>query len=186
MQRCEWIQGKPEFYTRYHDEIWGRPCHNDQELFEWLILETFSTGLSWQIALSKKESFQKAFDNFNLELVAAYTDEKIAILMADASIIRHRGKINATIQNAQAFLDVQKEFGSFDTYIWSFTKGQTIHRKEADRKVKSNLSDAITKDLKKRNFRWVGSITIYSYLQAIGIINDHDATCFCFDEIKSN
>ncbi len=186
MQRCDWITGKPDFYIDYHDKQWGRPCHDETDLFEWLILETFSTGLSWQIVLSKKESFQKAFDNFDAELVATYTEEKIDTLMSDASIIRHRGKIKAAIQNAQAFLDVQKEFGSFDAYIWSFTNGQTIHRKENERKTKSDLSDEITKDLKKRNFRWVGSVTIYSYLQAIGIINDHDATCFCSDEIIVN
>lgn len=183
MQRCEWMIGKPDFYVSYHDKIWGRPCHQEQELFEWLILEMFSTGLSWQIVLSKKGNFEEAFDHFNPRIVSQYDEEKIEALLNNASIIRHRRKIEAAIQNAKAFLSVQEEFGSFDSYIWSFTDGQTIHRDGETRKTRSKLSDELTKDLKRRNFRWVGSVTIYSYLQAIGIINDHDSRCFCHQSI---
>lgn len=177
MKRCEWVEGKPEFYLDYHDSVWGKVCHDDQDLFKWLVLETFSTGLSWQIILSKKASFEAAFDSFDVLTVSEYQEEKIAELMANSAIVRHRGKIEASIQNAKAFLAVQKEFGQFDTYIWSFTDRKTLVRQSAERLTKSDLSDKVTADLKKRGFKWVGSVTIYSYLQAIGIINDHDLDC---------
>ena len=177
MKRCEWVEGKPEFYLDYHDSIWGQACHDDQDLFKWLVLETFSTGLSWQIILSKKAAFEEAFDLFDVLTVSEYQEEKIAELMANSAIVRHRGKIEASIQNAKAFLAIQEEFGQFDTYIWSFTDQKTLMRQSTERLTQSDLSDNITADLKKRGFKWVGSVTIYSYLQAIGIINDHDPNC---------
>lgn len=177
MKRCEWVEGKPEFYLDYHDRVWGKACHDDQDLFKWLVLETFSTGLSWQIILSKKAAFEEAFDSFDVLTVSEYQEEKIAELMANSAIVRHRGKIEASIQNAKAFLAIQEEFGQFDTYIWSFTDQKIRIRQSTERLTQSDLSDNITADLKKRGFKWVGSVTIYSYLQAIGVINDHDLDC---------
>lgn len=177
VQRCDWIQGKPDYYIAYHDKVWGVPEHDDQKLFQWLILESFHVGLSWQLVLSKKEAFMQAFDQFDYRKVAQYDEEKIEALTNNANIIRHRGKIKAAIANAQAFIDVQDEFTSFDDYIWGFVAGQTVVKATDEPIAKSDLSDEVTKDMKKRGFKFIGSVTIYSYLQAIGIVNDHDLQC---------
>lgn len=176
-QRCQWIAGKPDYYVAYHDTIWGKPTHDDRELFKWLILESFHVGLSWQLVLSKQANFEAAFDDFDYHKIAEYDDTKIEELANDPGIIRHRGKIKAAISNAQAILAVQAEFGSFDTYIWQFSDKQTLINQTDQRPTSSDLSDRVTKDMKKRGFKFIGSVTIYSYLQAIGIINDHDLAC---------
>lgn len=176
-KRCEWIAGKPDYYVEYHDHIWGVPEHEDQLLYQWLILESFHVGLSWQLVLSKKENFLNAFDHFDYQKVANYGEEDIERLANDAGIIRHKGKIKAAIANAEAFIKVQEEFGSFDHYIWGFVDGKQVLSLSNERPTQSALSDAVTKDMKKRGFKFIGSVTIYSYLQAIGIINDHDLDC---------
>lgn len=171
------MQGKPDYYVAYHDKHWGKPEHDDQQLFRWLVLESFHVGLSWQLILSKAAAFDVAFDQFDYHCIATYDSAKVEALMQDTGIVRHRGKINATITNAQAFVAVQQEFGSFDAYIWSFTNGETIVNQTDQFVTLSPLSDCITKDLKKRGFKFLGSVTVYSYLQAIGIINDHELSC---------
>lgn len=175
--RCEWTQGKPDFYVEYHDNVWGKPEYDDQELFKWLSLEIFHIGLSWQLVLSKYEAFMEAFNAFNPDIVSGYDEEKIDELMKNENIIRYRRKIEATINNAQRFKEVQKEFGRFSDYIWSFTDGEQIIRNADERQTDSPLSDQVTKDLKKRGFKFIGSVTTYSYLQAIGVVNDHDQAC---------
>ena len=175
--RCEWIQGKPDYYVKYHDEIWGKPEYDDQALFKWLSLEIFHIGLSWQLVLSKYDNFMEAFDDFDYEKVADYQEDKVEELMDNEKIIRYRRKIEATINNANCFTAVQKEFGTFSKYIWSFTKGKQVISQDDERLTDSPLSDRVTTDLKKRGFKFVGSVTIYSYLQAIGMINDHDLDC---------
>lgn len=177
MRRCQWVENKPDFYIDYHDRIWGRPEHNDLALFEWLVLESFHVGLSWQLILSKRENFQAAFDAFDYKKIAGYDEEKIESLLQDSGIVRHEGKIRATITNAQAFLTIQAEHGSFDHFIWSFTEGKTIINQTGQRQTSSPLSDQVTKRLKEYGFKFIGSVTIYSYLQAVGIINDHELEC---------
>lgn len=177
VKRCTWVEGKPDYYIRYHDSVWGTPEYNDQELFKWLSLELFHIGLSWQLVLSKYDNFMMAFDQFDYEKVAQYDEEKIAALLDNEGIIRHRKKIEATINNANRFVEVQKEVGSFSKYIWNFSDNQQILSESDDRPTSNNLSDLVTKDLKNRGFKFIGSVTIYSYLQAIGIINDHDLEC---------
>lgn len=177
IKRCRWIEGKPDYYIKYHDEIWGKPEYDDQELFKWLSLEIFHIGLSWQLVLSKYKHFMYAFDNFDYKEVAGYDDEKIDELMENENIIRYRKKIEATIHNAKQFMEIQDEFESFSNYIWSFTNGEQLVSDGDKQKTKSPLSDRVTKDLKKRGFKFIGSVTIYSYLQAIGVINDHDLNC---------
>ena len=175
--RCEWIQGKPDYYVKYHDEIWGKPEYNDQTLFKWLSLEIFHIGLSWQLVLSKYDHFMKAFDEFDYKKVANYEEDKVIELMDNEKIIRYHRKIEATINNAKRFMEVQEEFGTFSRYIWGFTDRQQVISNGREQHTKSPLSDQVTKDLKQRGFNFVGSVTIYSYLQAIGIINDHDEDC---------
>lgn len=175
--RCEWIKGKPDYYVAYHDNIWGKPKFNDQEIFKWLSLEIFHIGLSWQLVLSKYENFMRAFDQFNVQKVAAYDDNKIEELMKNEGIIRHRRKIEATINNAKRFLDIQEEFGSFSDYIWEFSNYEQKVKMFDEHLTRSKLSDQVTKALKERGFKFIGSVTIYSFLQAIGIINDHDLSC---------
>lgn len=177
IKRCKWVEGKPDYYVKYHDETWGKPEFDDQELFKWLSLELFHIGLSWQLVLSKYEDFMEAFDDFNIEKVAAYDEENIEELMGNDRIIRYRKKIEATIHNARQVIKIQEEFGSFSAYIWSFTNDQPIVRQNNEQLTKSDLSDRITADLKQKGFKFIGSVTIYSYLQAIGIINDHDLDC---------
>ena len=175
---CSWVNLNNETYIKYHDEEWGRPLHDDQKLYELLILESFQAGLSWECVLNKRENFRKAFDDFDIDKVAAYDEGKQAQLKENPGIIRNRLKIKAAVKNSQVFKEIQKEFGSFDAYIWSFTDGKTIDEPFTMRTT-SPLSDAVSKDLKKRGMTFVGSTIIYSYLQAMGVINGHAADCWC-------
>lgn len=175
-KRCSWA-GPDEIYIRYHDEEWGVPTHDDQELFEMLVLESFQAGLSWITILKKRDNFHNAFDGFDVETVASYDDAKVEELRQDAGIIRHKGKITSAINNAQIFIEIQKEFGSFNNYIWSFTDGKII---KAEYKTESELSKSISKDLKKRGMKFVGPTIVYSYLESIGVIDNHEKDCFKF------
>lgn len=175
-KRCSWCNLNNARYVRYHDEEWGVPLHDDQKLYELLILETFQAGLSWECVLNKRESFRIAFDRFEIDRVLAYDEIKKQELMNDPTIIRNRLKINATVKNSIVFQAIQKEFGSFDRYIWSFTDDQVIQEPFTERTT-SPLSDAISKDLKRRGMTFVGSTIIYSFLQAIGVINGHARDC---------
>ena len=174
--RCSWVSDD-EVYVRYHDEEWGVPTHDDRELFEMLVLESFQAGLSWITILKKRENFKKAFDNFDVDKVAGYGDEKIEELRNNAGIIRHKGKISAAVNNAKVFKEIQNEFGSFNSYIWGFTDNQTI---KAEFLTESDLSKSISKDLKKRGMKFVGPTIIYSYLESIGIIDNHEKDCYKF------
>ncbi|MBQ8016977.1 MAG: DNA-3-methyladenine glycosylase I [Methanobrevibacter sp.] len=173
-KRCSWA-GPEEIYIRYHDEEWGNPTHDDRELFEMLILESFQAGLSWITILKKRENFKKAFDDFDVEKVASYDDAKVEELRLNEGIIRHKGKIASAINNAQVFIEIQEEFGSFDKYIWGFTDGEII---KAEYLTESELSKEISKDLKKRGMKFVGPTIIYSYLESIGVIDNHQEDCF--------
>ena len=182
--RCEWVGVNHAEYIAYHDTEWGVPVHDDRQLFEFLILEGAQAGLSWLTILKKRENYRKAFDNFEVQKVARYNDKKIAALLADAGIVRNRLKMAAAVQNAQAFLAVQKEFGSFDVYIWSFVNGQPIKnawKMLKDVPSKTAESDAMSKDLVKRGFKFVGSTICYAFMQAVGMVNDHTVECFCHD-----
>lgn len=178
MKRCFWVDEKSEIYTKYHDEEWGIPKHDDHELFELLILESFQAGLSWITILKKRENFRKAFDNFDIRKVADYNNEKIAELLSNTGIIRSKNKILSAINNAKIFMQIQKDFGSFANYIWSFTDNKVLKNTTGKIITSSSLSNEISKDLKKRGMKYVGTVIIYSYLQAIGIIDDHDQNCF--------
>lgn len=178
MKRCFWVDEKSEIYKKYHDEEWGVPKYDDKELFELLILESFQAGLSWITILKKREAFRLAFDNFDVYKVANYKESKINELLNNEKIIRSKGKINAAINNAKIFINIQKEFGSFSNYIWNFTDKKIIKNTTGEIITQSPLSDKISQDLKKRGMKYVGSVIIYSYLQAIGVIDDHDKTCF--------
>ena len=175
-KRCSWVS-EEEVYIRYHDNEWGVPTHDDRELFEMLVLESFQAGLSWITILKKRENFKKAFDDFDVEKVAGYGEDKINELRENKEIIRHKGKITSAITNAKVFIEIQEEFGSFDEYIWSFTDGNII---KAEYLTESDLSKAISKDLKKRGMKFVGPTIIYSYLESIGIIDNHEKECFKF------
>jgi len=172
--RCTWA-GNDEVYIRYHDEEWGVPTHDDRELFEMLVLESFQAGLSWITILKKRENFKRAFDDFDVRKVADYDEAKVEELRMNEGIIRHKGKINAAINNAQVFIEIQDEFGSFDEYIWGFTDGEII---KAEFLTESELSRHISKDLKKRGMKFVGPTIIYSYLESIGVIDNHQECCF--------
>ena len=178
MKRCFWVDEKSEIYVKYHDEEWGVPNHNDRDLFELLILEGFQAGLSWITVLKKREAFRKAFDNFDVKKVSEYDEEKINALLENKDIIRSRGKITAAINNAKIFIEIQKEFGSFSNYIWGFTDNKVIKNTTGEIPVKTELSDMVSKDLKKRGTKYTGTVIIYSYLQAIGIVDDHDINCY--------
>ncbi len=172
--RCRWCNLNNPLYVDYHDREWGVPLHDDRQLFEMLILEGFQAGLSWECILNKRETFRKAFDNFDCSKVAGYDEAKLESLRSDKGIVRNRLKIAAAVINARVFLNIQKEFGSFDRYIWGFTDGKTIY--ELD-KASSPLSDSISEDLKRRGMKFVGTTIIYAYLQAVGIINSHEPEC---------
>lgn len=176
LTRCKWANPKNPVYLAYHDEEWGQPCHDEQKLYEMLILETFQAGLSWECVLNKRQAFQKAYDGFDVNKVAAYDEQKQAQLLDNKELIRNRLKIKASITNSAVFLQLQKEYGSFDNFIWSFTAGETLFI-PYNKETTSALSDTISKFLKKRGMKFVGSTTIYSYLQAIGIINGHGEEC---------
>lgn len=176
--RCHWVDEKSELYTKYHDEEWGVPKHDDRELFELLVLESFQAGLSWLTVLKKREAFRKAFDNFDVVKVSQYDEGKINSLTENSAIIRSLAKIKAAVNNAQVFLKIQKEWGSFDSYIWHFTDGKIIKNQDDNIPAKTALSDTIAADLQQRGMKFVGSVIIYSYLQAIGVVNDHERACF--------
>jgi len=180
-ERCGWVNEDP-LYIRYHDEEWGVPVHDDRHLFEMLILEGAQAGLSWYTVLKKREHYRKAFDNFDVRKVAAYDEAKETELLQNAGIIRNRLKIRAATTNAQAFIRLQEQFGSFDRYLWSFVDGKPVRnnwRSMKDVPASTPLSDKISKDLKKRGFTFVGTTIIYAYMQAVGLVNDHIATCMC-------
>lgn len=181
-KRCSWCNLKNEAYVKYHDEEWGRPLYDDRKLYELLILECFQAGLSWECVLNKRENFRAAFDHFDIDKVIAYDERKQQALMNDPGIIRNCLKINAAVKNSVVFKAIQKEYGSFSDYIWSFTDGKIV-REEFTVRTTSPLSDKISRDLKKRGMTFVGSTIIYSFLQAIGVINGHSADCtYCLTE----
>jgi DNA-3-methyladenine glycosylase I len=180
--RCRWADPASELYLAYHDQEWGRPEHDDQKLFEMLILEGFQAGLSWITVLKKREAFRKAFDGFDPAVVSGYGPEKLEDLMADPGIVRNRRKIEAAVTNAAAFLEIQKEFGSFDRYLWGFTQGKVILNTDDQVRASSELSDRISADLKRRGMKFVGTVIIYSFLQAVGVVNDHETGCWCYPQ----
>jgi len=185
LQRCPWPNGKA-LDTHYHDTEWGVPLHDDQKLFEFIILDGFQAGLSWSTILNKRENFRKAFGNFDAMKVAKYDEDKVQSLLQDAGIIRNKLKIRAAISNANCFLEIQKEFGTFDKYIWQFTGGETIQNswEETSQIPVSTLeSDAMSKDLKKRGFKFVGTTICYAFMQAAGMVNDHLVSCFRYKEV---
>ena len=177
--RCAWCE-KDDLYRNYHDNEWGKPVYDDETIFEFLILETFQTGLSWYTVLAKRENFRKAFDNFDLMKIANYSEDKMDALAEDTGIIRNKLKIKATVTNAQAFIKVQEEFGSFSKYIWGFVDGKPIDNQPktlSEVKATTPISDALSKDLKKRGFKFVGSTVMYAHMQATGMVNDHVVDC---------
>lgn len=183
--RCGWCKGD-ELYEAYHDLEWGVPVKNDEKLFEFLILETFQAGLSWITVLRKRENFRTAFDQFDYKKIAKYREVKIQELLQNEGIIRNKLKVRATVSNAEAFMKIQKEFGSFSAYIWAFVDDQPIknHVKYyKDAPGNTELSDKISKDLKKRGFKFVGSTVIYAHMQATGMVNDHELNCFRYNEV---
>ncbi|RIV70697.1 DNA-3-methyladenine glycosylase I [Flagellimonas aequoris] len=183
--RCGWCLGDP-LYEAYHDTEWGVPVKDDETLFEFLILETFQAGLSWITVLRKRENFREAFDYFDYKKIAGYDQDKVDELLQNPGIIRNKLKVHATISNAQAFMEVQREFGSFSQYIWGFVDHEPIRNTLANYKhapATTPLSDAISKDLKKRGFKFVGSTVIYAHMQATGMVNDHEVNCFRYLEV---
>lgn len=184
-KRCTWTKNN-EYNIEYHDNEWGVPLHDDKKLFEFLLLDAFQAGLSWLTILKKRENFRKAFDNFNYMMIAKYTEKKENELMRNKGIIRNRLKIKAAITNAQNFIKIQEEFGSFDKYIWQFTNYQTIKNKWKTLKeipTSTPESDAMSKDLKKRGFKFVGTTICYAFMQAAGMVNDHETICFRYNEV---
>lgn len=184
--RCLWPASDP-LMIQYHDEEWGMPVHDDAKHFEFIVLDTFQAGLSWKTILYKRENFRKAFDKFNYKKIAKYNEEKVQQLLQDAGIIRNQLKIRATITNAQAFMAIQKEFGSFDSYIWQFVNNKTIVNKHQEHKniqATSSESDAMSKDMYKRGFKFVGSTILYAYMQAAGMVNDHLVDCYRYKKCK--
>ncbi|WP_243473719.1 DNA-3-methyladenine glycosylase I [Winogradskyella sp. MH6] len=183
--RCGWCVGDP-LYEAYHDQEWGVPVYDDDTLFEFLILETFQAGLSWITVLRKRENFREAFDNFDYQKIAKYKQAKIETLLKNEGIIRNKLKVNATVTNAQAFMKIQDEFGSFSKYIWDFVDGKPIKNSIQNYKEapgNTELSDQISKDLKKRGFKFVGTTVIYAHMQATGMVNDHEVSCFRYNEV---
>lgn len=177
-KRCSWAEGVEEIYVTYHDEEWGVPVYDDRKLFEMLILEGFQAGLSWITILKKRENFRKAFDNFDVVKVANYQDDKLEELRRNEGIIRNRLKIKGAVRNAQVFIEIQNEFGSFSEYLWNYTNHEIKYIKDQEMPITTPLSDAISKDLKKRGMTFVGSVIMYSFLQAVGVVNDHSKTCY--------
>ncbi|RMA66330.1 DNA-3-methyladenine glycosylase I [Ulvibacter antarcticus] len=184
-ERCGWCGNDP-LYMAYHDNEWGVPVYDDRTLFEFLILETFQAGLSWITILRKRENFRKAFDQFDYKKIAMYGDKKIASLLEDAGIVRNKLKVNAAVSNAIAFMKVQEEFGSFSKYIWGFVDHKPIKNKLASLKnapANTPLSDKLSKDLKKRGFKFVGTTVVYAHMQATGMVNDHVVSCFRYNKV---
>ncbi|MCK5129683.1 MAG: DNA-3-methyladenine glycosylase I [Clostridiales bacterium] len=176
--RCTWAQNGIDIYKRYHDMEWGTPCYDEHTLIEMLILESFHAGLSWLIVLKKREDFRIAFDQFDMKKISQYDENKFNELMCNKKIIRNKLKIRATINNAQKILEIIKEWGSFTEYIWHFTDHEIIYNIDNQFKDKTALSDTIAKDMKKRGIKFLGSVTVYAYLQAVGIVNDHELKCY--------
>ena len=186
VNRCKWCLSSP-LYIKYHDTEWGVPVYDDAKIFEFLLLETFQAGLSWITILTKRENFRKAFNNFDYKKIANYSDKKLEKLRLDAGIIRNRLKIKAAKTNSIAFIEVQKEFGTFSKYLWNFGDGKIIQNNfTSTREIPANtpLSDKISKDLKKRGFKFVGSTIVYAHMQAMGMVNDHTTDCFRYKELK--
>jgi len=183
IKRCDWA--KTPLSIAYHDEEWGVPLHDDTRLFEFLILEGAQAGLSWETILRKRDNYRKAFNRFNPAKIAKYDEDKVAALLGDSGIIRNRLKINSAILNAKAFLEVKREFGSFDAYVWQFVNGKPIKRKRNQVITPTTaLSDAMSKDLAKRGFKFVGSTICYSFMQAVGLVNDHTPSCFRYHQVS--
>ena len=183
VSRCKWA--KTDLSIAYHDHEWGVPVHDDRTLFEFLILEGAQAGLSWETILRKRENYRRAFDNFDVKKVARYDGRRVARLLNDQTIIRNRLKIVSAIENAKSFLGIQKEFGSFDNYVWAFVNGKPKRRKRgAPLPVTTSDSDALSRDLKRRGFNFVGSTICYSFMQAVGLVNDHDGNCFRYREVE--
>ena len=184
--RCPWPKNDP-LMLDYHDTEWGVPLHDDRKLFEFIVLDAFQAGLSWSIILKKREGMRMAFDNFVPKKIAKYNEEKISQLLLNENIIRNKQKVLAMIENARQFLIIQKEFGSFDKYIWSFTNGKTIKNKcknLSELPASSDISDIMSKDLKKRGFKFVGTTICYAFMQAAGMVNDHLTNCFRYKKVK--
>jgi len=180
MTRCSWAKISP-LYQQYHDEEWGVPVHDDTTLFEFLILEGAQAGLSWETILKKRNGYKEAFDNFDAKKISTYSESKITELLQNPNIVRNKLKVNSAVLNANLFLDIQNEFESFDQYIWQFTNGKTIKNsfeKISDLPVNTTESDAMSKDLKKRGFKFVGTTLCYAFMQAVGMVNDHETSCF--------
>ena len=183
--KCGWCVGD-NLYEAYHDNEWGVPVYDDHQLFEFLILETFQAGLSWITILRKRENFREAFDFFDYKKIANYNEDKKQELLQNAGIIRNKLKVKSAITNAQAFMEIQKEFGSFSKYVWAFVDNKTIKNKVKiykDSPANTPLSDALSKDLKKRGFKFVGSTVMYAFMQATGMVNDHEAECYRYNEV---
>lgn len=181
MNRCKWVDLNNDVYVKYHDKEWGIPEYDDNKLFELLALESFQAGLSWACILNKREYFKEAFDNFDPVKISNYGEEKISILLQNKNIVRNKNKIEAIINNAKVFLNIKKEWGSFSSYIWHFTNGKVIKNKDNNIKTESSLSKEISLDLRKRGMKYTGSVIIYSYLQSIGVIDDHEKECFKYN-----
>jgi DNA-3-methyladenine glycosylase I len=185
MKRCPWGR-EDELYIRYHDEEWGAPVHDDLKHFEFLVLESAQAGLSWETILKKRENYRKAYDGFDPVKVSKYGEKEIAELMDNSGIIRNRKKIEASINNAKRFLEIQSEFGSFNSYIWSFSGNKQVinkWKKISEIPASTELSDRVSADLRKRGFKFIGTTTIYAHLQAVGIVNDHVTSCFRYKEV---
>ncbi len=185
-QRCTWATDGSPLEQHYHDKEWGRPVHDDRLLFEFLILEGAQAGLSWSTILHKRDGYRKAFDHFDATKIAAYDDEKIAALLNNPEIVRNKLKVNSTVTNARLFLEIQESFGSFDDYIWQFTHGRTLqnHWSESSEVPASSAeSDRMSKDMKKRGFKFIGTTICYAYMQAVGMVNDHTTDCFCYQKL---
>lgn len=186
MERCAWVPSGDPLYLDYHDREWGVPVHDDRKLFEFILLEGAQAGLSWKTILYRRDNYRAAFDDFDPMVVSGYGQEKTDSLLSDSGIIRNRLKINSAVQNAKSFLSVREEFGSFDSYAWEFVGGNPLvggWREISQIPARTELSDKFSKDLKKRGFKFVGSTIIYSFMQAVGLVNDHTTDCFRFSEI---
>ena len=181
MTRCSWLPEGDKLYENYHDHEWGRPLHDDHKLYEMFVLELFQAGLSWRIILGKREAFREAYDDFDINKVACYDEKKVDELMQNKAIIRSLNKIKASISNSKIILTIIKEYGSFNNYVWSFTNNQVIYEVG---QTTNAISDAMSKDLKKRGVKYAGSVTIYSFLQAVGVINSHEEDCFLYHREK--
>jgi len=184
--RCNW-NTEDEMYLAYHDEEWGVPVHDDRLLFEFLILEGAQAGLSWLTILRKRAEYKKAYDNFEIETVANYTESDVERLLSNSGIVRNKLKVRSSITNAKAVLEIQREFGSFSNYLWNFVDGKTVDNhlsSISDMPITSDISDKMSKDMKRRGFKFVGSTIMYSFMQAVGMVNDHVTTCFRYEEVK--